>query len=236
MTAVPDMKDIVALCKRRGFVFAASDIYGGINGFWDFGPLGTELKNNLRDLWWRRMVLCPPIGPAGTAYADMPVEIVGVDTAIIQNPKVWIASGHAAGFNDPMVDCKETHGRYRADHLKVYKSDGVIWPAFYNVEDQTEITKRLKKLKLSENSADYKIVSYDQVPESDYIKIIGPDASKPGTLTAPRQFSMMLDTYPGVIREEENKAYLRPETAQGIFINFKNILDSTRVRVPFGVA
>jgi glycyl-tRNA synthetase len=109
---VPAMKDIVALCKRRGFIFAASDIYGGINGFWDYGPLGVELKNNLRDLWWKAMVTCPPIGPDGN-----PVEIVGLDSSIIQNPKAWEASGHVGGFSDPMVDDKETKLRYRADHF-----------------------------------------------------------------------------------------------------------------------
>ena len=106
-SAPKDMKDIVALCKRRGFIFPASEIYGGINGFWDFGPLGVELKNNLRDLWWKHMVTTPPIGPDGE-----PIQIVGVDTAIIQNPKSWEASGHVGGFNDPMVDCKESKKRY----------------------------------------------------------------------------------------------------------------------------
>src|SRR3954470_11832538 len=96
------MDELVALCKRRGFIFQASEIYDGINGFWDFGPLGVLLKNNLRDRWWHDMVIAPPIGPDGE-----PVQIVGIDTAIIQNPKTWEASGHVAGFNDPMVDCKE---------------------------------------------------------------------------------------------------------------------------------
>ena len=109
------MKDIVALCKRRGFIFPASDIYGGINGFWDYGPLGVELKNNLRDRWWKEMVITPPIGPDGS-----PIDIVGVDSSIIQNPKSWEASGHVGGFNDPMVDCKESKKRYRADHVIVY--------------------------------------------------------------------------------------------------------------------
>lgn len=107
-----EMNELVALCKRRGFIFAASEIYGGINGFWDFGPLGVALKNNLRDRWWRDMVIAPPIGPDGK-----PLQIVGVDSAIIQNPKAWEASGHVGGFNDPMVDCKETKLRYRQDHL-----------------------------------------------------------------------------------------------------------------------
>src|ERR1044072_1536555 len=109
-----DMKEIVALCKRRGFIFPASDIYGGINGFWDFGPLGVELKNNLRDLWWKHMVITPPIGPDGT-----PVDIVGLDSSIIQNPKAWVASGHVGGFSDPMVDCRACKTRVRADHLMV---------------------------------------------------------------------------------------------------------------------
>ena len=108
------MEQIVSLCKRRGFIFPASEIYGGINGFWDYGPLGTLLKNNLRDAWWREMVITPPIGPDGH-----PLEMVGLDSSIIQNPKVWVASGHVAGFSDPMVDDRETKSRYRADHVKV---------------------------------------------------------------------------------------------------------------------
>ena len=106
-TPTKDMKNIVALCKRRGFIFPASDIYGGINGFWDYGPLGVELKNNLRDLWWKAMVVTPPLGPDGK-----PVEIVGLDSSIIQNPKAWVASGHVGGFSDPMVDCRESKLRY----------------------------------------------------------------------------------------------------------------------------
>src|SRR5689334_12242717 len=106
------MEQIVALCKRRGFVYPASEIYGGIRGFWDYGPLGVLLKNNIRDWWWQQMVLCPPIGPDGH-----PVEMVGLDSAIIQHPKTWEASGHVAGFTDPMVDDRETKGRFRADHI-----------------------------------------------------------------------------------------------------------------------
>src|SRR5687768_15190133 len=105
------MEQIVALCKRRGFVYPASEIYGGIRGFWDYGPLGVLLKNNIRDWWWQQMVLCPPVGPDGH-----PVEMVGLDSAIIQHPKTWEASGHVAGFNDPMVDDIGV-SRYRADHI-----------------------------------------------------------------------------------------------------------------------
>src|SRR5881275_147028 len=106
------MEKIVSLCKRRGFVYPASEIYGGINGFWDYGPLGSLLKNNIRDSWWRTMVEAAPIGPDGH-----PIDMVGVDTSIIQNPKTWVASGHVGGFSDPMVDDKETKQRFRADHL-----------------------------------------------------------------------------------------------------------------------
>src|SRR3954465_1908199 len=120
------MEQIVSLCKRRGFVYQASEIYGGLNGFWDYGPLGVLLKNNIRDSWWRNMVEAPPIGPDGH-----PVEIVGLDSSIIQNPRTWVASGHVGGFSDPMVDDRETKQRYRADHLvcahaKVQRKDGEI--------------------------------------------------------------------------------------------------------------
>ena len=109
-----NMDELVALCKRRGFVYPASEIYGGLRGFWDYGPLGTALKNNIRDWWWHCMVDCPPIGPDGD-----PVSIVGLDSAIIQNPKTWQHSGHVGGFNDPMMDDTETKQRFRADHLVV---------------------------------------------------------------------------------------------------------------------
>ncbi|HBR70067.1 MAG TPA: glycine--tRNA ligase [Rhodospirillaceae bacterium] len=227
------MKDIVALCKRRGFIFPASDIYGGINGFWDFGPLGVELKNNLRDLWWKAMVITPPIGPDGT-----PVEIVGLDSSIIQNPKAWVASGHVGGFSDPMVDCRETKKRYRQDHLVVCwigGQHGKDMPgiAFHEDEEEQEIEKRLKKLGYKEY---YKKQPLTEVPVENYMYIIGPDAKEPGTLTEPKAFNLMFESHAGPIQSEENKVYLRPETAQGIFLNYKNVLDSSRVRVPFGVA
>ena len=181
------MDDLVALCKRRGFVFPASDIYGGINGFWDFGPLGIALKNNVRDDWWRTMVEAPLVGPDGR-----PLDIVGLDSAIIQNPKAWEASGHVEGFNDPMVDCKACKARFRADHIDDYQCP----------------------LKPSKTVGEFEKCD----------------------LTDPRQFNLMFPTYVGAIFDEENKAYLRPETAQGIFLNFKNIVDTMRVKVPFGIA
>ncbi|MCL4678950.1 MAG: glycine--tRNA ligase [Alphaproteobacteria bacterium] len=241
------MKDIVSLCKRRGFIFAASEIYGGINGFWDYGPLGVELKNNLRDRWWKDMVITPPIGPDGS-----PVEIVGVDSAIIQNPKAWVASGHVGGFSDPMMDDRETKLRYRADHIKYFVLETVDG-SYFTVEGKKvrafafmqdtppeEIERRLKKFKVDKKyiSSDGKLPelvfsSGDGIPLEE---IIGPDASKPGTLTEPKAFNLMFQTYVGAMQSEDSIAYLRPETAQGIFLNYKNVLDSSRVRVPFGIA
>lgn len=232
-TPAKDMKDIVALCKRRGFIFPASDIYGGLNGFWDYGPLGVELKNNLRDLWWKWMVLCPPVGPAGTAYEGQPVDIVGLDSSIIQNPRAWEASGHVGGFSDPMVDCRETKLRYRADHLFLYVvPDQKPWMAFIAGTDDETIQKRMKKFGLSFERAQ----RVEKFSNDDLAHIVGPDAKEPGTLTEPKQFNLMFHTFIGATGGEENKAYLRPETAQGIFLNFKNVVDSSRVRVPFGIA
>ncbi len=226
------MKDIVALCKRRGFVFAASDIYGGLNGFWDYGPLGVELKNNLRDLWWKSMVTTPPIGPDG-----VPVQIVGLDSSIIQNPKVWEASGHVGGFSDPMVDCKESKKRYRADHLVVLTADAADrWIAVHEEAEDDDILARLKKTGLKQDLSLYEKVNLTKLEISDYAKIIAPDAKEIGTLTEPKEFNLMFHTYVGATASEDNKAYLRPETAQGIFLNFKNVMDSSRVKMPFGIA
>jgi len=226
----PIMDQIVALAKRRGFIYQASEIYGGIRGFWDYGPLGVLLKNNIRDHWWNWMVECPPIGPDGEI-----VEMVGLDSAIIQHPKTWVASGHVAGFNDPMVDCKETKSRYRADHVKVFVPKDGQGNSFAFVDDQEAAEKKIKR-DAKRNTADYDVVILTTLPLEAYAKIVGPDTKTAGTLTEPRAFNLMLFTYPGPIQNEENKAYLRPETAQGIFLNFKNVVDTTRVKVPFGVA
>ena len=230
-----DMKDLVALCKRRGFIFPASEIYGGINGFWDYGPLGTELKNNLRDYWWKSMVITPPVGPDGE-----PVQIVGLDTAIIQNPKAWEASGHVGGFNDPMMDCRETKNRYRADHLIGYVPHQHSGPsfAFDKDEDEETITKKIKKLSGGKTIDDYEL-NKPIGPIGTAIHLeetIGPDTKTLGTLTEPRQFNMMFHSYAGAASGEENKVYLRPETCAGIFLNFKNVMDTSRVRMPFGIA
>lgn len=252
MTATQRMANIVSLAKRRGFVFPASEIYGGLNGFWDFGPLGIALKNNIRDTWWRDMVECPPIGPDGK-----PLSIVGLDSAIIQNPKTWIASGHVAGFADLMTDCRETKARYRADHVvcikfKFTKGNDVkegtsrIFDAYISALEGDEalgqLTKKAKKI-IQKNGGGELVplkiedaAPFTSMHADERTKVIGPDAENAGTLTEPRKFNLMFETHTGVFQNEDSRAYLRPETAQGIFLNYKNVLDSSRVKVPFGIA
>ncbi len=245
------MEQLVSLCKRRGFIYPASEIYGGLNGFWDYGPLGVLLKNNIRDWWWRNMVITPPIGPDGH-----PVDIVGLDSSIIQNPKTWVASGHAGGFSDPMVDDRESKNRYRADHVWVREAEGIekkrvyvaikatseahaadAWQQFKDKgklpqEFRTKLSFEVRKH--LEGAVAYRDVPFTQLTVEEQAQVIGPDVQVPGTLTEPRQFNLMLKTQIGAVDPIE--AYLRPETAQGIFLNFKNVIDTTRVKVPFGVA
>ena len=230
------MEDLVSLCKRRGFIFPASEIYGGINGFWDYGPLGTELKNHLRDAWWHDTVHCPPIGLDGE-----PLSIVGIDSSIIQNPKVWEASGHVGGFNDPMVDCRETKSRYRADHLQVIANANGEGRMYAFIEGDEESEDRARKLLAKYEKVDalddaYTTSLLTELPTDVFERVVGPDTKEVGTLTEPRQFSLMFDTTVGATGGDENKAYLRPETAQGIFLNFMNVVDTMRVKVPFGIA
>jgi glycyl-tRNA synthetase len=256
------MEDIVALCKRRGFVFPASEIYGGINGFWDYGPLGTELKNNLRDAWWQDMVRRPPSGPDGH-----PLEIVGLDSSIIQNPRVWEASGHVGGFCDPMQTCRQCKKLFRADHVweMLKGSDWTRslaealalgdWDDSVGSVDGDAATKwaQGKGRKLAPGLA---LVRSPQetlagLPDGgNFTELLRHLATEPtaqtgpvtpcpncgGDLTEPREFNLMFETYIGAVRDEDSKSYLRPETAQGIFLNYKNVLDTMRVRMPFGIA
>lgn len=274
------MDAIMALCKRRGFIFQASDIYGGINGFWDYGPLGAQLKKNLRDAWWQDMILNPAwgrTGPGGQRVSCVPVE-----TCIIQHPKVWEASGHVGGFNDPMVDDKETKQRFRADHLQgLYEMfDGMgegVWsinrggpdgkkthckfPIFTFVastygEAMEMIRQKANLIKpwqlLSEATYDHHVelklrdrggreiqallgaVPQNQMKTSPD-KVPSPFTGKVGHLTEPRQFNLMFKTIVGATGSEDDKAYMRPETAQGVFLQFKNVVDSSRVKIPFGI-
>lgn len=225
------MESLVALCKRRGFVYPASEIYGGINGFWDYGPLGVLLKNNIRDDWWHQTVISPPIGPDGH-----PVQIVGLDSSIIQNPRTWQASGHVAGFSDPMVDDRETKQRYRADHVLVLRpKDGNGHSYAYMPGEEETAHKKIKR-EARRNPEDYAVVPLPTIAVTEYATIVAPAAKEAGTLTEPRAFNLMFQTYVGALQSEEAKAFLRPETAQGIFLNFRNVVDTTRVKMPFGIA
>jgi hypothetical protein len=194
------MDDIMALCKRRGFIFQASEIYGGIQGFWDYGPLGAQLKKNLRDAWWNDVVM---LGCNGQNGPDgKPVRIVPVDSCIIQNPKVWEASGHVAGFNDPMVDCRETKSRYRADHLMCIgekgDKEGQIY-AYIENDDASYAAARKKLDKYKKRTLGDEEIDTCALTDlsADELKItVGPDAKEVGTLTEPRAFNLMFDTIP----------------------------------------
>ncbi len=188
------MDKIVALCKNRGFVYSGSEIYGGLANTWDYGPLGVELKNNIKKAWWKKFVQESPFN-------------VGLDSAILMNPQTWVASGHLGGFSDPLMDCKECKTRHRADNL---------------IEDF--------------NGTNVAGWSNDQM--MDYIKDKGikcPNCGK-SNFTDIRQFNLMFKTFQGVTEDSKSELYLRPETAQGIFVNFNNIQRTSRKKVPFGVA
>ena len=242
MTAM-NMEKLVSLCKRRGFLFQSSEIYGGLNGFWDYGPLGVELKRNIKDAWWRDMV---------SGHDDMTVqagapstyEMTGLDCTIIMHPQVWKCSGHFDLFHDFMVDCRETKKRYRHDQVIgrwLKKGDDRVFVAVEENEmAEEELGRRaLKCLNLRAKDADKVTWDGDTVSLTtieDFDVVYGPHAKSVGTLTAPREFNLMFKTFIGALSGEEGAAHLRPETAQGIFVNFKNVVDSTRVRVPFGIA
>jgi len=238
------METLVALCKRRGFLFQSSEIYGGLNGFWDYGPLGVELKRNIREAWWWDNVLAhnelvPPPG-APSSY-----QMVGLDSTIIMHPQVWKCSGHYDLFHDYMVDCRETKKRYRYDQVQgrwVSYKERRVFVATEAVGDEALADTEHKALKFfglrpkeaHELIWESPLVSLTTV--EDLSLVLAPDAKSLGTLTPPREFNLMFKTYVGALSGEEGVAYLRPETAQGIFVNFKNVLDSTRVKIPFGIA
>lgn len=195
------MERIVALAKTRGFVFPGSDIYGGLANSWDYGPLGVELKNNIKQAWWKKFVTENPYN-------------VGVDCAILMNPQVWVASGHVGGFSDPLIDCKQCKTRHRADKL---------------IEDFAQ-----------ENKIDLGSVGLDGWTNEQLIAYMG-DKNIPcpqcgaHNFTDIRKFNLMFKTFMGVTEDSKNEVYLRPETAQGIFVNFKNVQRSSRRKIPFGI-
>ena len=181
-----DMDKMMSLSKRRGFMFQSSEIYGGLGSTWDYGPLGVELKRNVKEAWWRSVI---------TGRDDM----VGLDAAILMHPQTWVASGHVENFSDPLVECKDCNSRFRQDHL--LEAAGID-------PESTEAVAALQELKCSNCN---------------------------GELGAPRRFNLMFKTFMGPVEDTANEVFLRPETAQGIFVNFKNVLDSTRKKLPFGI-
>ncbi|MDO8469444.1 MAG: glycine--tRNA ligase [bacterium] len=182
MNSTELFEKITSLAKRRGFIYPGSEIYGGLAGTWDYGPLGVELKRNIKNEFWRRMV-------------QERSDVVGIDASIIMHPKVWEASGHLASFSDPLVECKKCHSRFRPDEI------GISNPQFL-ISNETPC----------------------------------PNCGVRGNFTEPKQFNLMVETYLGVVEGEKLKTYLRGEITQGVHVNFKNVLDSTRVKLPFGVA
>jgi len=239
-----EMEKLVSLCKRRGFLFQSSEIYGGFNGFWDYGPLGVELKRNVKEAWWRDMVTTHDdlTAPAG---APTPYEMCGLDCTIVMHPQVWKASGHYDLFHDFMVDCRETKRRYRHDQVRGrwVKAKGqrvFIATMAQGDEEQADVVARaLKYFRLRNKDAEQLEWEGDflLLPDvEDTTNVLGPDAKTLGTLTEPREFNLMFKTTVGALGTEDDAAFLRPETAQGIFVNFKNVLDSTRVKLPFGIA
>jgi glycyl-tRNA synthetase len=188
------MDKLSALCKRRGIIFQGSEIYGGLQGFWDYGPLGVELKNNIKKEWWKDMV-----------YARE--DVVGIDAAIIMNPEVWRASGHLDAFTDPLVECRVCHKRFRADQIK-------------GVEEK----------RTNDGNVYYKMGDHTRCPSGE-----DHDLDVGGLEFEPKKFNLMTEVYLGVT-EPKQKAYLRGEITQGVFVNFLNVVNSTRVKVPFGIA
>jgi len=192
------MEKLVALAKNRGYVFAGSEIYGGLANAWDYGPLGVELKNNVKKAWWRKFIQECPYN-------------AGIDCAILMNPDVWVASGHVGGFNDPLIDCRECKTRHRADNI--IKE----WNRSHDVSIDVE--------------------SWQNTQLKEYIetnRVTCPDCGS-CNFTEIRQFNMMFKTHQGVTEDSKSEIYLRPETAQGIFVNFRNMMRATRKKMPFGV-
>lgn len=239
-----EMEKLVSLCRRRGFLFQSSEIYGGLNGFWDYGPLGVELKRNVKEAWWRDMVTAhDDLGTVPGAPA--PYEMAGLDCTIIMHPQVWKCSGHHDLFVDQMVDCKESKKRYRYDQVLGRWAEAKGQKVFVTAvaEDaEAEIERRAMKLfKLRAKDADQLgwdggPMTLDKIDVADFDKSLAPDAKEVGTFTEPRDFNLMFPTTIGALAGEEGRAFLRPETAQGIFVNFKNVLDSSRYKLPLGIA
>jgi glycyl-tRNA synthetase len=229
------MEKLVSLCKRRGFIFQSSEIYNGLNGCWDYGPLGVELKRNVKEAWYQAVV------------RDRD-DVVPIDCSILMNRRVWQASGHEKCFTDPMVDCKGCQKRFRADKVRMHyllSGSEVLWKHAYEGDDPAEFANISKSVRKSfDHLRNQHKAALDSgaAADADYLVSQAP-AGLPricpecgGELTEARLFNLMFKTYVGPAEDSATMTYLRPETAQGIFANFKNVCDSGRVRIPFGIA
>jgi glycyl-tRNA synthetase len=201
MAKLTKLDDIVSLCKRRGFIFQSSEIYGGLASCYDYGPLGVELKNNVKRAWWKQVV-------------QMRDDVVGLDASIFMHPLIWKASGHADKFADLVSECKKCNTRTRVDHL----------------QDSDNGTKK------AEEHAEHVSIEKEETKGYDLSNKVCPNCGAVGQFTAPMPFKLMFETQMGANAEDSMTMYLRPETAQGIFVNFRNVLDTTRVKIPFGIA
>jgi glycyl-tRNA synthetase len=237
------MERLVALCKRRGFIFQSSEIYGGINGFWDYGPLGAELKRNIKEAWWQTM----------TRWRD---DVVGLEATIIMHPKIWEASGHATTFSDPMTDCLLTKKRFRADQIEPQSGTVYHYEGAESKETGFKVPRPFAVLLKKGDHPDHarKVARqfYAQVSQDGAMKGAGElvllnetteevenstryNPENGSLLTEPRQFNLMFKTFVGPVESDENMAWLRPETAQAIFAQFKNVLEVSREKIPFGI-
>ncbi len=223
------LEKIVSLAKRRGFVFQSSEIYGGLNGCWDYGPLGVEMLRNLKEAWWRAM----------TSRGD----IEGLDASILMHPRVWEASGHVQNFSDPMVDCRECKSRYRVDHLFSEMSEKRLRAISKAANLESALSRTLVMQSRDVTKEELAEVLTGMVEKSPplFAELVSqelipcPNCGRVGTLTAPRNFNLMFETYVGPVKDAANAVYLRPETAQGIFVNFQNVMQSSRQKIPFGI-
>lgn len=214
------MATLVSLCKRRGFIFQSSEIYGGLNGCWDYGPMGVELLNNLKQAWWRSMTLRD--------------DIEGIDASILMHPRVWEASGHVSNFTDPMVDCKKCKARYRIDilleELSIKKKKKIV-----RALDETALQGQVRD-DVVEEEFNKRVSTDEQIKHVLKTQLACPKCGNKETFTDARQFNLMFKTFVGPLEDSSSVVYLRPETAQGIFVNFQNVQIASRQKVPFGIA
>ncbi|MBU0473764.1 MAG: glycine--tRNA ligase [Bacteroidetes bacterium] len=221
------VEKIVSLAKRKGFVFQSSEIYGGLNGCWDYGPLGVELLRNIKEEWWKAMT-----------YRE---DVEGLDAAILMHPKVWEASGHVENFTDPMIDCKQCKSRFRVDTL----GDSIAEKKKKKILEDFELNLSEENKVLLENitqihpeiDAKFEAILEKKELAFQLLKEANcPNCGTKGEFTEPRNFNLMFKTFVGPIESEDNVVFLRPETAQGIFVNFQNVQNSSRQKLPFGIA